>query len=57
MTPEQVNATLKAVSQSIMSIRRRLADWQGPEDGRLALERDLGHLTEARDWLEHQESA
>ena len=55
MTPEQVNTTLKAVSQSIISIRKRLADWRGPPDGRAALEHELGTLTKAREWLEHQE--
>jgi len=54
MTPEQVNATLKAVSQSIISIRRRLADWKGPDEGRASLEHELEVLISVRDYHEDQ---
>lgn len=54
MTPDEINVTLKAVSQSIISIRRRLTDWRGSEDGKHVLERDLELLTSSRTKLEQQ---
>lgn len=52
LEPEHVTAALKSVSQSIISIRRRLPSFSGTEEQKQNLEDDLQQLLQVRDRLE-----